>query len=157
MRKILIIIIVSVLINSCSEINRTENLLGKIENLRIENDSLMNIIMEINQKYVFDSLSVREISYPSNSHKLHSIYRTEIVFVGYNSNGNSTMVFGDDISYEGGKGKVVNGDTLILRKGGFLLERKLTSKKNSFWGILRTENEYGKPHESNMLISIKTK
>ena len=133
----------------------TENLHVEIGKLRIENDSLKNIVADIEQKYVFDSLTIRSIPNDKNSNKIDSIYKTEIVFVGYNTDGKSTVVIGDSTIYVNGMQTVANGDSLIMKKGGFLLERKLLSKKNNFWGILRTENKYGKPYSVTMLTSVK--
>ncbi len=72
------------MIFSCSEKNQTKNLLGKIEKLQIENDSLKSIVAEINEKYVFDSISIRDFPDYKNTYKLNSNVGGEIVFVGYN-------------------------------------------------------------------------
>jgi len=154
-RNIILTVVIAILLSNCSTKNRTENQIIEIEKLRTENDSLKNILAEIDNKYVFDSITIRDVASGENSNKINSVYKAEIMFVGYNTDGKSTMVVGDSINYEDGIGQVVNGDSLRRRKGSFFLERKLTSEKNKFWGILRTENNYGKPYEVNMLIAVR--
>ncbi len=154
-KKILLIAVLSIIFSNCSENNQSGNLTVEIENLRTENDSLKNILAEINNKYIFDSITIRDIASRENTNKLNSVYKAEIMFVGYNTNGKSTMVIGDSINYENGTEIVVNGDSLKRRKGSFFLEKKLTGEINKFWGILRTENKYGKTYEVNILTAVR--
>ena len=156
MKKLLSILLIGILTFSCADINRTENLLSEIKELKNENDSLKNIVTEINEKYIFDSISIKDIPYYKNTNKLNSLYETEILFVGYNFDGKSSMIFGDSISYANGM-NVINGDTLESRNGAFILKRKLISEKNSYRGIIKTENKYGKKYEVIMTTSVLAK
>ncbi|MFD0837221.1 hypothetical protein ACFQ0I_15690 [Mariniflexile aquimaris] len=46
MKKLTLIILTSIYIFGCKDINRTENLLAKVDSLKIENDSLTKILTE---------------------------------------------------------------------------------------------------------------
>ncbi|WP_420603269.1 hypothetical protein [Flagellimonas sp.] len=130
-----------------------EKLNGVMENLKKENDSLKNIVEEINDKYVFDSITIRNIPHYENTNKLHSVFKTEIVFVGYNGNGNTSVIIKDSVTKTSGV-KTFKIDTLNLLKGGFWLERKLDSEINYFQGSLKTENKYGKSYEVPFATAI---
>jgi len=155
MRKLLLLFLTSILLLSCTEAKYTKGLRAEIEKLSQQNDSLKTVVSEIDQKYVFDSLTIRSIPNEKNSNKINSTYKMEIVFVGYNTDGKSTMVIGDSTIYENGIERVANGDSLVMKKGGFLFERKLHSEKNNFWGLLQSDNKYGKPFKATMLTSVK--
>lgn len=57
MKKITLIILTSILVFGCTEINRTENLLAKIDSLKIKNDSLTKIVTKEKPKsnYWYDA------------------------------------------------------------------------------------------------------
>ncbi|WP_124981271.1 hypothetical protein [Nonlabens xiamenensis] len=57
MKKLTLIILTSLYILSCTEINRTENLLAEVENLKMKNDSLTKILAKKKPKsnYWFDA------------------------------------------------------------------------------------------------------
>jgi len=145
MKKSTIIILLSILIFSCTESNNSKNLIGKIEKLQIENDSLKNIVAEINEKYVFDSISIRDIPSYKNTYKLNSIISGEIVFVGYNIDKKTNVIMID--SLENNPKKLFNPDTLILKKGGFIYNARLNTERINLKGILETKNKYGKEYE----------
>ncbi len=52
--------------------------------MRAENDSLRKIVAEINNKYVFDSISFRDIYNPKNTYEPNSDFNIELLVVGYN-------------------------------------------------------------------------
>jgi len=135
--------------------NRTENLLDKIENLRIENDSLKNIVVEINEKYVFDSISIRDIPSHKNTYKLNSIVSGEVVLIGYNIEKKTNVIMIDSLTYN--PKKLFNPDTLELEKGGFIYKAKLNADRIYLKGIIETKNKYGKGYEVlyNSTIGIK--
>jgi len=155
-RKATLIILISILSLSCSEINRTENLLGKIDKLRVENDSLKTIISEINQKYVFDSVIIRDIWSEKNTYKLNSKIKSEIVFVGYNGNNKTSVILNDTIILENGK-KVYHPDTLKMYRGGFKYEKNATENRTTIEGLVESKNKYGKPYSAIFTTSILTR
>ena len=86
------------------------------------------ILEEINNKYVFDSLAVRDIPYYKNRYEMNSNVRGEVVFFGYNNDLQSTRVIMiDSISYN--PKKLYNLYTLDLRISGFSYENKLDANK----------------------------
>ncbi|WP_233487193.1 hypothetical protein [Tenacibaculum sp. E3R01] len=83
MNKPIIIILSTLLISSCTDINQTENKIAEMEILRAENDSLRKIVAEINNKFVFDSISFRDIYNPKNTYERRSDFNIELLVVGY--------------------------------------------------------------------------
>ncbi|WP_300022621.1 hypothetical protein [uncultured Maribacter sp.] len=149
MKKSITILIIALCLWNCSDSQKAEVLSNHIQILTSENDSLKAIINEVNEKYVFDSIGVRIIPSYKNVPKLNSINRNEIVFIGYNANGNSRVMFnGQD------KTDTKFIDTLKMENGAFILERKLTKDYNSFNGKVETENKYGKIFGT--MVSIAT-
>tara|TARA_R110000868_G_scaffold410616_1_gene699258 strand:+ start:751 stop:1227 length:477 start_codon:yes stop_codon:yes gene_type:complete len=145
MNKLTILTLLGLLILSCGDNNRTEKLEAEIESLRHLNDSLESITNGIKEKYVFDSLIVRQIPHYANTNKLNSIYKEEFVFVGYNTNGKTSVIIGDSIYIDNGI-KVFNGDTLISKKGAFQHEMIIDKETNFYGGIWTMENDYGKSY-----------
>ncbi len=142
--KLLPLLFLSILIFSCADQSKQEYKITELENLLSENDSLKKIIAEINEKYVFDSISVRDIPSYKNKYELSSKITGEIVFVGYNLNDKSWAIKFDSTNYDNGR-KLINPDTLINIKGGYKYEKILNSELNILRVDLKTENEYGKP------------
>jgi len=149
MKKLTIIIIFPFLFFSCQNINKTEKLEAEIQELKTQNDSLENIVNRIKEKYVFDNITVRTIPSYKNTDKLNSIHKQEIVFIGYNDDGRSRVMF--NANQEKGVGRQ---DTLKIEKGAFILERKLTEEKNYFNGWAETSSEYGKVFGTPIGIGI---
>ena len=149
MNKPTIILLLILLISSCSDNNQLEDKIIEIENLRAENDSLKKIVAEINNKFVFDSLTVRDIPYYKNTYEMSSNVRGEIVFVGYNNDRQSTRVIMiDSISYN--PKKLHNPDTLDLRIGGFPYENKMDADKIYWRAEIYTKHKYGKEFEVSL-------
>ena len=156
MNKVLPFIFLTFLTLSCTHINSGENTIAKLESLEAENDSLKKIIAEINEKYVFDSISVRDIPSYKNKYELNSKITGEIVFVGYNLNDKSWAIKFDSTNYDNGR-KLINPDTLKNIKGGYRYEQILNSDFNIIRADLKTENEYGKPFNIVYHTTIRTK
>ncbi|SDB51109.1 hypothetical protein SAMN03097699_1813 [Flavobacteriaceae bacterium MAR_2010_188] len=149
MNKPTIIVLLIFLISSCSDNNQSENKIIEIENLRAENDSLKKIVAEINNKFVFDSITLRDIPYYKNTYEMNSNVRGEIVFVGYNNDKQNTRVIMiDSISYN--PKKLYNPDTLALKIGGFPYEKKMDSEQIYWRAEVHTKHKYGKEFEASL-------
>tara|TARA_R110000868_G_scaffold335029_1_gene595756 strand:+ start:48 stop:506 length:459 start_codon:yes stop_codon:yes gene_type:complete len=149
MKKLILIICLPIVFFSCQNKNQTEKLVTEINELKKRNDSLVNIVNGIKEKYVFDNVAVRTIPSYKNTDKLNSLSRNEIVFIAYNDGGKSRVMFNE--SQEKGTGYK---DTLQMENGAFILERKLTEEKNFFSGFVETQNDYGKVFGTNISIGV---
>jgi hypothetical protein len=152
MNKSILFGIIILIFSSCSNINQKENSLEEIKSLRNENDSLKKIVADINNKYVFDSISFREIYGKDNKYERNSNFEVELLVVGYNPN-KSYFVKYDSIV----DGQKINPDTLPQSNGGFKYKTKLTEKVNKIWIDMNVENEYGQRKEGVLHESILTK
>lgn len=155
MIKAIIIVLLTSLTLGCTDINQQENTNAKLEDLRAENDSLKKIVADINNKYVFDSISIRDIPSYKNTYELDSKVSGEIVFVGYNINKKTNVIMVDSFTYN--PKKLYNPDTLKMKKGGFVYETELNADRIYLEGILETKNELGKEFESFYKTAIGTK
>lgn len=61
MNKLITLTFLCFFILSCGNDERTVNLEAEIQNLRQRNDSLESIVNGIKDKYVFDSLTIKQI------------------------------------------------------------------------------------------------
>lgn len=152
--KILSFFILTLFIFSC---NKNETI-KTIEILNKENDSLRTILKEIKNKYIFDSISIRDIPSYKNSYQLNSEVMGEIVFVGFNYNKNSKMnvIMVDSFAYNPSK-TLYNPDTLKMVNGGYIYKKKLTSIDTQLKGVLEFENNYGKNYEGLYNTTIRAK
>ncbi|RDK87283.1 hypothetical protein [Marinirhabdus gelatinilytica] len=155
MTKAIIIVLLTSLILGCTDINQQENTNAKLEDLRAENDSLKKIVADINNKYVFDSISIRDIPSYMNTYELNSKVSGEIVFAGYNINKNTNVILVDSLSFN--PKKLYNPDTLRLNNGGFLYETELSADRISLKGIIEMKNDYGKEYEGIYNTAIGAK
>lgn len=155
MTKTILIVFLTFIVLSCTDINQGENTIEKIEILRAENDSLRKIVAEINTKYVFDSIAIRDIPSFRNTYEINSKLSGEIVFVGYNVNKKTNVILVDSFSYN--PKRLYNPDTLKLQNGGFIYETKLNAERIKLEGIIEMQNDYGKAYEGfyNSLIGVK--
>lgn len=152
-KNITLLILISTIFG-CNEMNRTENLLYKVEELKTENDSLKNIISTLNQKYIFDEVTVRHIPSNTNNYKLNSEYEAEIVVVGYNRRKDSIISFPEkECLVE----RMCNPYTLTYSNGGIQIKTKLDKNKNWLQFKMSTEAKYGKKFERTVSDLIKTK
>lgn len=156
MKKTLLFIFLPFLIQSCADVSYGENMIAKLESLSAENDSLKRMVAEINQKYVFDSISVRDIPAYRNKYELNSKIKGEILFIGYNLNDKSRVIKFDSVNNRNGH-KLVNPDTLKNIKGGYQYEKILNSEFNILRFDLKTANNYGKPFDVVYHTAIRTK
>ena len=85
--RILFLIASAFLFSSCQNNERIEKLESENQILKLRNDSLRKITDGIRDKYVFDSLTIRQIPHYKNTYLRNSEFKEEIVFVGYNLNG----------------------------------------------------------------------
>ncbi len=144
----MILLFCLVIIVSCQTDNQTKT----IEGLKKTNDSLTSILKEIEGKYVFDSISFREIPNPKNTTKLNSEYGLELIVVGYSPNKNYFVKYDTIIN-----GKKINPDTLKQSNGGFKYRTKLEDNKTPIWIEMDISNEYGKSKKGTLYDVIKTK
>ncbi|MDY8135456.1 hypothetical protein [Aquimarina sp. 2201CG5-10] len=151
-KNILFLILISA-IYGCEEINRTENLLYKVEELKAENDSLKKIVAEVNTKYVFDSISFRDKHSAENTYKLNSDFELELLIVAYSKNQNYFIKY-DSI---GKNMERHNPDTLKQKNGGFKYKMKLTDSINPIYIDMNMENKYGKSKKGLLHDKIKIK
>ena len=152
MTKTIIIVLLTILTLSCTNINQGENTIAKLENLRAENDSLREIVADIETKYVFDSISFREIYGKDNKYERNAEFSVELLVVGYNPSKSYFVKFDSLVD-----GKKVNPDTLKQSNGGFKYKTKLTEKENIIRIDMNVENEYGQKKMGTLLETIRTK
>lgn len=140
------------LVSNCN-ISNEDNLV--MHELKMENDSLKIILAELSQKYIFDSISLRDIPSHLNTYEKNSIVKGEIVFVGYSLNKQTNVILADSIFYSPDI-KLYNPDTLSLVNGGFIYEKSLKDSLN-LKGMLEFGNSYGKSHQAlyNTIIKVK--
>ena len=154
MVKKIIYLILILIASSCSKTNQSKDLISEIENLKADNDSLKNIISTLNQKYIFDEVSVRHIESKKNTHKLNSQYETEIVVVGYNIRKDSVKHFPKkECLVE----KVCNPYTVTFNNGGTQIKTKLDENKNWLQFEINTESQYGKKFNKKVSTVVKVK
>src|SRR5690606_1658861 len=153
MNKAIIILLLSILTFSCTSINQNVDIIAQLESLREENDSLKNILAEINNKYVFDSISFRDILNYNNSYDLNTQVEGEIVFVGYNTNKKSRVIFVDSLSTNSIR-KLSNPDTIYPVRGGYKYSKTLNSKKMKISAYLECDSDYGKSFSFPMTTLI---
>jgi hypothetical protein len=152
MTKPILILFLTFLMFSCTDINQGENNIAKMENLRAENDSLRKIVADIETKYVFDSISFREIYGKDNKYERNAEFNVELLVVGYNPNKSYFVKFDSLVD-----GKKINPDTLKQSNGGFKYKTKLTEKENTIRIDMNVENEYGQKKMGTLLETIRTK
>jgi|SRR5690554_1972858 len=152
MTKPILILFLTFLMFSCTDINQGENNIAKFENLRAENDSLRKIVADIETKYVFDSISFREIYGKDNKYERNAEFNVELLVVGYNPNKSYFVKFDSLVD-----GQKINPDTLKQSNGGFKYKTKLTEKENVIRIDMNVENEYGQKKMGTLLETIRTK
>lgn len=126
-----------------------------IKNLEKKNDSLINILDHLNQKYIFDSISIRDIPSHQNSYQKNSEVVGEIVIVGFNKNEKTNVILTDSIGYDP-EIILYNPDTLEIKNGGFVYN-KILKDSLSLEGIIELGNKYGKSHQALYHTVVKSK
>ncbi|MBA6154898.1 hypothetical protein H3Z82_19445 [Gelidibacter gilvus] len=136
--------------------NQGENTIAKLENLKAENDSLRKIVADIETKYVFDSISVRDIPNYENTYELNSKIKGEIIFIGYNNKSKgSRVIMVDSIAYN--PEKLFNPDTLKLMNGGYKYEIELNDQEVTWKADIKIQNEYGQKFQGLLMNKATTK
>ncbi|WP_103070856.1 hypothetical protein [Aquimarina sediminis] len=154
MIKNILFLILTLTISGCQEVNRTQNLLYKVEELKAENDSLKNILSKIENKYVFDSIKYRIIPNPNNTQKLNSEYEFEFIAIGYNFNNDSIFEFDKTTNSIGTE---INAYSMTKKNGGITVKTKLIKPWNRISFDIDYENKYGKKmkFKADDLIKVK--
>ena len=142
MRKTLYLTFIIGLIMSCNN----SSIKKELDTLKRENDSLKNILEEINNKYVFDSIAFRDIYSNKNTNKLNSDFEIELLVVGYNHK-ESFFTKYDSIN---SKGELINAIPLKQSNGGFKYRTKLKRKLNPINIQMNINSKFGKT-KSGML------
>lgn len=154
MNRPILIILLAVLIFSCVDNNQSENNITKMEKLQAENDSLKKILMEISNKYVFDSISFRDIPSFNNSYEINSSIKGEFVIVGYNNDIETTnVILFDSISYN--PKKLFNPDTLKLKNGGYNYEIKMDAERVFWRAEVQINHKYGRNYEGVLINAFQ--
>ena len=141
-----ILIFLAVLTHSCNSNYSADKDYSELIKLRAENDSLKGILQEIDNKYVFDSVSIREIKNADNTYKRNSLFKSKFYIIGYNTNPLTHFVKIDS--------DLNQIDTLNLQDGGYEYLLKLDEDKNTFKAYINIENKYGKIYAAQLLSTI---
>jgi hypothetical protein len=150
MNKPIIVILLTLLIFSCTDNKQTDKKITELERLQTENDSLKKIVKEISNKYVFDSISFRDIDSFTNTYEINSIIKGELVIVGYNNDiENTNVIMFDSISYN--PKKLFNPDTLKLQNGGYHYEMKMDAERVYWRAEVQINHKYGKNYEGVLI------
>ncbi len=152
MNKVVIIVFLIFLTFSCTDITQGERAIAKMDFLQSENDSLRKIVADIESKYVFDSISFREIYGKDNNYERNSEFIVELLVVGYTPNKSYFVKFDSIVD-----GKKINPDTLKQSNGGFKYKTILTKKENILRIDMNVENEYGQKEMGTLFETIRTK
>ncbi|MDO6813262.1 hypothetical protein [Tenacibaculum soleae] len=134
--KIIFFALFSFIAISCNTKEKSK----RINFLENENDSLKNILKELEGKYIFDSIAFRDIYSKKNTNKLNSELEIELLVVGFNSNQTFFTKF-DSINKEG---DIINPVSLKQKNGGFKYKTKLRSNRNSINIDMNINSKYGK-------------
>ncbi|WP_431167764.1 hypothetical protein [Tenacibaculum halocynthiae] len=121
--------------------------------LKSENDSLKMILKELNNKYIFDSISFRDIYSKKNTKRLNSEFEIELLVVGYNFN-QSFFTKYDSIDE---KGRMVNPMKLKQINGGFKYKTILKSDENLINIEMDIRSKYGKSRSGKLHDKIIVK
>jgi len=147
--KYIILTLVITLLFSC-ESSQNKSLQNQIDILKTRNDSLTQILEDIENKYVFDSISFREIPNRKNDIRLNGQYGLELVVVGYSADRNYFTKYDTIID-----DKMINPKVLKRSNGGFKFNMKLDRKENLIKIKMDMTNKYGKSEKGNLFDIIK--
>lgn len=136
---------------SCSNKN-LETLKSEVNLLRSKNDSLTAIVKEISNKFVFDSISFRDIPSKNNTGTLNSDYELELLVVGYNHDQSFFIKYDSIIN-----NKMINPDTLIQKHGGFNYSTKFDKEENYIRIDMNISNKFGKSKTGRLVDKIRVK
>jgi len=149
--KILVILIL--LISCNSEKNKEINeLKSETFSLKKKNDSLTNILKELNNKYIFDSISIKFESNKKDSFKEGDNYEADLYIVANNLQ-EFFFVKYDTIKER----KKVNERMLKSKEGVYKLTKKLEKGQNWIYTDLYIESQYGKSKHATIRDLVKVK
>ena len=150
MRKLHLLTFILLFFTNCEK-NKTDKFEQQLDFLKNENDSLKDIISEIDNKYVFDSISYKNDFNPNNTYKLNSTVESHMVIVAYGPN---TKFIKFDSLVDGTK---INPDTLDQQYGSYHFSTKLDKEKKIIKVEIETNNKYGKNSTVTLYDIIRTK
>lgn len=147
--KLTLLITGLTILSNCNTDKTYEN---KNLELKKQNDSLINILNLIKNKYVFDSISIQQRSNEKNTKKINSTYESDFFVVGFGLN-NLDFTKYDSISYN--PLKLYNKSTLENSEGIYKLKMKLDKKLNSFNIRMTLNSDYGKSQNTTIKGTVK--
>tara|TARA_R100000655_G_scaffold65009_1_gene103497 strand:+ start:614 stop:1069 length:456 start_codon:yes stop_codon:yes gene_type:complete len=150
MRKLLSLIFILSFFTNCDKRN-TDNYENEFYILKKENDSLKNIISEIDNKYVFDSISYKNNFDTDNTYGLNSTVKSKMVIVAYSTE--TQFIKYDSLV----AGKKINPDTLDQNYGSYYFSTKLDKEKKFIQVEIETNNKYGKNRTVTLNDIIRAK
>lgn len=133
--RIFLFIIASFIFVSCNDDSIV--LQKEIELLKIENDSLKNILTEVNSKYVFDHVTFRLIDSPNNNFKKDTEFKSEFVLIGFNDN------MEVNISEQIENGILIKPKKLNSNGGSYPFEITLDNKINDYYINFNSNPSFG--------------
>jgi len=143
------------LILSCSN---NQNYEKEIIRLKLQNDSLTNILKEYDNKFVFDKMVVAHFPSKDNDYKIGSKYKGDFLYVPFNKD--DSVIFETEYLENGTKTKKI--DTLQINKGyppTYKFEFDIKSKTNAIHFRPQINNPLSKKHfnriHHNKVISDK--
>ncbi|MFS4448481.1 hypothetical protein [Maribacter sp. 2307UL18-2] len=152
MQKTIIFLLLILFIFGCQEQKNGEKWTSQLDRLRTENDSLKRLVAEINNKYVFDSISFREIYSPKNTNKLNSEFNVELLVVGYNPEKSFFVKFDSIVD-----GQKINPDTLKQSNGGFKYKTILKDTENTIRIDMNVGNKFGQKKSGVLYETVRAK
>ena len=152
MKKNIIFLFLILLFLSCSNTNQEEKDNLRIEALKSENDSLKNILSELNNKYIFDSISLHNVYNKKNTYDLNSNFEMELMVIGYSPNKSYFVAYDSIVN-----GRKINLDTLIQEKGRFKYNTTLNKKKITIRMDYNIQNEFGQNEMGWLIDKVKIK
>ncbi|NQY30149.1 MAG: hypothetical protein HRT69_11850 [Flavobacteriaceae bacterium] len=123
-----------------------------MEALKSENDSLKNILSELNNKYIFDSISLHNVYNKKNTYDLNSNFEMELMVIGYSPNKSYFVAYDSIVN-----GRKINLDTLIQEKGRFKYNTTLNKKKITIRMDYNIQNEFGQNEMGWLIDKVKIK
>lgn len=147
---LLLFLILCMPLTSCNK-KEIENFKEEVKVLKREKDSLQNIVSNINNKYVFDSIFIRTIPSHKNTFKKGSVYEVDIIPTAYNKSNH--FIKYDTIIDK----KMINPDTLVYDGGIYKYRTKLEKHKQKLSVDILIKNEYGEYFKGTLSDKIPIK
>ncbi|WP_109098382.1 hypothetical protein [Aquimarina sp. AU58] len=149
-KKIAFLSILGTLI-SCNQ-EKIQSLEEEVKLLKSKNDSLQSIVSEINNKYIFDSISIVNKPIHENNYKLGSDYRMNITISAFNKS--DFFIKYDTIIND----KMINADTLEFKNGTYEYKNVLDKDEKIIKIKMLTGNKkYGEYKQGILYDKIQVK